>query len=249
MAFVNFFSVFFLPQKYHFPSKVVTNPNDSIMNRFTEELLCWPLQLFFPSKFVVLDFLVYLINCFNNSNQHKCDSGEEGVLFLRWALLLLFLVTMRQIVLSLLCKKTVGKTKKLFCYSCSQKLLCFPFCNSIAATLPYPSLSQPLLVQILLKKPYKPAFKIFSTICYKLIITVYESNQVYFLNKRCVNKTNVPVLTSITIDMPADGECLIYCYFFRATSFFKKGLYCCVLSILCFHSINVPFVSEALQLN
>lgn len=143
-----------------------------------------------------------------------------------------------------------GENQETFLLQLLPKIAqCFPFCNSIAATLPYPSLSQPLLVQILLKKPYKPAFKIFSTICYKLIITVYESNQVYFLNKRCVNKTNVPVLTSITIDMPADGECLIYCYFFRATSFFKKGLYCCVLSILCFHSINVPFVSEALQLN
>lgn len=126
---------------------------------------------------------------------------------------------------------------------------CFPFCTSIAATLPYPSLLQPLLVPDTAKKPHKPAFKIFSTICYKLIITVYESNRVYFLNKRCVNKMNVPVLTSITIDMPGDEECLIYCYFFRATSFCKKGLYCCVLSILCFHSINVPFVSEALQLN
>lgn len=57
------------------------------------------------------------------------------------------------------------------------------------------------------------------------------------------------MLTSITIDMPADEECLIYYYFFRATFFCKKGLYCCVLYILCFHSINVPFVLEALQLN
>lgn len=100
-----FLLIFFLLQKYHFPSKVVTNSNDSIMNRFTEELLSWPLQLFFPSEFVVLDFLVYLINCFNNSNQHKCAAGEECVLFLRWALLLLFVVMARQIVMSLLCKK------------------------------------------------------------------------------------------------------------------------------------------------
>lgn len=57
------------------------------------------------------------------------------------------------------------------------------------------------------------------------------------------------MLTSITIDMPGDEECLIYYYFFRATFFCKKGLYCCVLYILCFHSINVPFVLEALQLN
>lgn len=57
------------------------------------------------------------------------------------------------------------------------------------------------------------------------------------------------MLTAITIDMPGDEECLIYYYFFRATFFCKKGLYCCVLYILCFHSINVPFVLEALQLN
>lgn len=106
-GFCNFFFSFFFfsSKKYHFPSKVVTNSNDSIMNRFTEELLCWPLQLFFPSEFVVLDFLVYLINSFNNSNQHKCATGEEGGFFHRWALLLLFLVMARQIVLSLLCKK------------------------------------------------------------------------------------------------------------------------------------------------
>lgn len=105
-GFCKFFSpFFFFPKKYHFPSKVVTNPNDSIMNRFTEKLLCWPFQLFSPSEFVVLNFLVYLINFFNNSNQHKCASGEESVLFLRWALLLLFVVMARQVVLSLLCKK------------------------------------------------------------------------------------------------------------------------------------------------
>lgn len=69
--FLFFFSFFFSPQKYHFPWKVVTSPNDSIMSRFTGKLLSWPLQPFFTSKFVVLDFLVYLINHFNNSNQHK----------------------------------------------------------------------------------------------------------------------------------------------------------------------------------
>lgn len=70
-----------------------------------------------------------------------------------------------------------------------------------------------------------------------------------FLNKRCVNEKNGLTLTSITIDMPGDEECLIYYYFFRAAFFCKKGLYCCVLYILCFHSINVPFGLEALQLN
>jgi len=49
----------------------MTCPNDHIMSRFTGKLLSWPLQPFFTSDFVLLDFLVYLINCFDNSNQHK----------------------------------------------------------------------------------------------------------------------------------------------------------------------------------
>lgn len=57
------------------------------------------------------------------------------------------------------------------------------------------------------------------------------------------------MLTSITIDMPRDEECLIYYYFFKATFCSKKGLHYCVLCILCFCSVNVPFVLETLQLN
>lgn len=71
-------------------------------------------------------------------------------------------------------KKKGWKTNKLFSYSLSQELLSVS--ASRAATLPYPSLLQALLVPDTAKKHHKTAFKNSSTTCYKLIITVYESN-------------------------------------------------------------------------
>lgn len=51
------------------------------MCRFTGKLVSWPLQPFFTSEFVVLDFLVHLINCFDNSNQDKRAISLERRVF------------------------------------------------------------------------------------------------------------------------------------------------------------------------
>lgn len=56
-------------------------------------------------EFALLDFLIYLINYFNNSNHHKHCYFLGKMVFPFWTLLLLLLVMSRKIVFFLLCEK------------------------------------------------------------------------------------------------------------------------------------------------